>query len=138
MATGAGDFPYNNYSSANTTITIGGTWDCQPYYSPPTWVAQPAIVYQPYPVYTPYPVPVETKKENIMKVFGILVVDKRECKILLEKNVVAKDRETAMLDLDLDKDIRDKIKKNEIDFIFSERGSFEKVERHAKVVEIKE
>lgn len=77
-------------------------------------------------------------KEGLMKVFEVLVIDKRECKVLDQKVIVAQDRETAMLDLDLAPDIREKIKRSEVEFIFAEKGSFTKVERKVRISELKE
>jgi len=77
-------------------------------------------------------------KEGLMKVFEVLVIDKRECKVLDQKVIVAQDRETAMLELDLAPEVRAKVKKNEIEFIFTERGSFTKVERKVKISDLKD
>jgi hypothetical protein len=67
------------------------------------------------------------KEENLMKVFEITVVDKKECEILSQHKVIAKDSETAMLDLDLTPEVKKKVKKGQVEFIFNELGSFERI-----------
>lgn len=82
----------------------------------------------------------ETKKEveNLMTVYEITVVDKRECEILHEQKVIAKDTETAMLELDLTPEIKKKVRKNLVEFIFNEIGSFKKVERKIKLKDLED
>jgi hypothetical protein len=80
----------------------------------------------------------EKKKEGLMKVYEVLVIDKKECKVLLSQTVIAKDKETAMLELDLTLDIKSRVKQNLVEFIFTEKGSFTKVERKVKIEELKE
>jgi len=80
----------------------------------------------------------KTKEENLMKVFEVTVVDKKECEIIHEQKVVSKDKETAMLELDLTPEIKKKVKKDLIEFIFNEIGSFTKVERKIKVKDLEE
>jgi len=77
----------------------------------------------------------ETKKskEDVMKIFEVYVIDKKECEVLLKKDVIAADKEKAMLELDLTPEIRKKVKKNEIEFIFSEKGQFTKIEPRLKL-----
>lgn len=76
----------------------------------------------------------KTKKqeENVMKVYEVIVVDKKECEILNVQKIVAKNTETAMLDLELAPDVKKKVKKNQIEFIFNELGEFKKTERKIK------
>jgi len=71
----------------------------------------------------------QENKEEIksMNVYEIIIVDKRECEIILTKKIIAKDTETAMLDLDLDSEVKKKVKKDEIQFIFVKKGSFEPI-----------
>lgn len=78
------------------------------------------------------------KEENVMVVYEVIVVDKKECKVLHTQTVIAKDKQSAMLELDLTPDVKTKNKKNEIEFIFTEKGTFTKVERKVKIEEIKE
>jgi 5'-3' exonuclease len=68
------------------------------------------------------------ENKNVMKIYEVIVVDKKECEIIKQQKIVAKDTETAMLDLTLENEVKIKVKKNEIKFIFNELGSFEKVE----------
>jgi len=78
------------------------------------------------------------QKEKIMGVFEVIVVDKKECEILHKQHVVAKDKETAMLELDLTPEIRKKVKKNLIEFIFTDLGSFTRVEKKIVVREVED
>jgi hypothetical protein len=78
----------------------------------------------------------KTKEENLMKVFEVTVIDRKECEIIHEQKVVAKDKEIAMLDLNLTPEIKKKVKKNLIEFIFNEIGTFTKVERKIKVKDL--
>jgi len=82
----------------------------------------------------------ETKKEdeNLMTVYEVTVVDKRECEILHEQKVIAKDTETAMLELDLTPEMKKKVRKNLVEFIFNEIGSFKKVERKIKLKDLED
>ena len=80
----------------------------------------------------------EKKEDNIMRVYEVIVVDAKECEILKQQNVIAKDTETAMLEVDLTPEIRKQVKKGEIKFIFNELGNFEKVERQIRVKELVE
>jgi hypothetical protein len=78
----------------------------------------------------------ENKKEkNVMKIYEVIVVDAKECEILKKQDVIAKDTESAMLELDLTLEIRKKVKKDEVKFIFTEKGSFTKVEKKLKIKE---
>jgi hypothetical protein len=143
---------------------IPGQWDwpsTTPYVQPQPYVyPNPTIQLPPYP-WTVELNPIESEKqraeiatqiekilsehlktpklkEGLMKVFEVLVIDKRECKVLDQKVIVAQDRETAMLDLDLAPETREKIKRSEVEFIFAEKGSFTKVERKVRISELKE
>ena len=78
------------------------------------------------------------KEENLMKIYEVIVIDAKECEILKKQDVVAKDTETAMLELDLTPEIRKKVKKGEVKFIFNEKGEFTKYERKIKVKELTE
>lgn len=78
------------------------------------------------------------EEENLMKVFEVTVIDRRECEILHEQKVIAKDKETAMLELNLTPEIKKKVKKDLIEFIFNEIGSFTKAERKIKVKDLVE
>jgi hypothetical protein len=78
----------------------------------------------------------KAKEENLMKVFEVTVVDKRECEILHEQKVIAKDTETAMIELNLTPEIKKKARKNLIEFIFNEIGSFTKAERKVRVKDL--
>lgn len=80
----------------------------------------------------------EKKEDNTMRVYEVIVVDAKECEILKQQNVIAKDTETAMLEVDLTLEIRKQVKKGEVKFIFNELGSFEKVERQIRVKELVE
>lgn len=73
-----------------------------------------------------------------MRVYEVIVVDTKECEILKQQNVIAKDTETAMLEVDLTPEIRKQVKKGEIKFIFNELGNFEKVDRQIRVKELVE
>jgi len=155
----------NTVTNSNSTITSGITWIPwqQPYTGDPlpNWDYGTAPYY-PYIEIQPWPYPksksdeeikkileeflkqkeeakkLKSKEENLMKVFEILVIDKKECKVLHQQIVIAKDKETAMLDLDLTLEIRGKVKKNLIEFIFNEKGQFAKVERKLEIKELKE
>lgn len=82
---------------------------------------------------------VKNKEEDkLMKVYEVIVVDAKECEVIKQQNVIAKDTETAMLEIDLAPETRKKVKKGEVKFIFNELGSFEKVERQVRVKEIVE
>jgi hypothetical protein len=116
-------------------------WD-QPYGPTIQPVVQP-IIHQPWNV--SYPIVKEdinfeklnemiekhlnknTIKEDIMKVFEVVVVDKKECEIILEKKVIAENTEKAMIDLELTSEIKQKVKKGEIEFIFKDLGQFERI-----------
>ena len=78
----------------------------------------------------------KAKEANLMKVFEVTVIDRRECEILHEQKVIAKDTETAMIELDLTPEIKKKARKNLIEFIFNEIGSFTKAERKIKVKDL--
>jgi hypothetical protein len=73
------------------------------------------------------------KEENIMKIFEIYVIDKKECEVIIKKDVIAADKEKAMLELDLTPEMKKKVRKNEIEFIFSEKGQFAKIEPRLKL-----
>ncbi len=77
-------------------------------------------------------------KENEMQVYEVTVVDKKECEILLEQKVIARDETTAMLDLELTPEMRKKVKKGEVEFIFKTIGSFHKISRKLRVKDIEE
>lgn len=64
-------------------------------------------------------------KKDIMKVYEVVVIDKRSCEILGEQKVTARDTETAAFQLDLTGDVKKRVKNDEIKFIFKELGSFE-------------
>lgn len=64
-------------------------------------------------------------RKDIMKVYEVVVVDKRSCEILGEQKVTARDTETAAFQLDLTGDVKKRVKNDEIKFIFKELGSFE-------------
>ena len=65
----------------------------------------------------------------IMNIYEVLVIDRKECTVLTKQdNIIAKDEKSAMLELDLSKEIKAKVKKDEIVFIFTKKGSFEKLE----------
>lgn len=147
---------------SSTNNCTDWTYAVYPYYGSPYGVGDPMPITV-YPDYTLcpsvwYPVPVEKeeldeekfkkiiqeafdrqktnkKEENIMKVFDVIVVDKKECEILMEKKIIAKDSETAMLELDLTPEIRKRVKKNQIEFIFRDVGQFNRLERKIKVEE---
>lgn len=70
----------------------------------------------------------QKRSSNMMNVYEVIVVDKKSCEMIKEQKVIAKDTETAMLDLDLNSDIRKKVKSGEIEFIFKKLGDFEKIE----------
>jgi len=72
----------------------------------------------------------ETQMENksIMKVFKVIVVDKKSCEILHEQKVIAKNKEFAMLKLNLTKEQMNKVEDDSIEFIFAILGEFEKIE----------
>jgi len=78
----------------------------------------------------------KTKEEDLMNVFEITVIDRRECEILHEQKIIAKDKETAMLELDLTPEIKKKVRKNLVEFIFNEIGSFTKAQRKIKVKDL--
>lgn len=78
------------------------------------------------------------KEENLMYVYEVTVVDKKECEILHEQKVIAKDTETAMLELDLTPEIKKKVRKNLVEFIFNEIGSFKKVDRKVRLKDLEE
>lgn len=113
---------------------------------------QPQIGNTPYPWISTYPFDenklklievdkekkTEAKEENLMKVFEVTVVNKKECEIIHEQKVIAKDRGTAMLELDLTPEIKKEVKKDLIEFIFNEIGTFTKVERKIKVKDLEE
>ena len=132
----ATDYDYTIGCSDNNT-----TGDCQYWYQPtytipmPTYVPTPVVI--PSIWITPLP-PVtvvaikEEKMEDRMFIYEITVVDKKECKILTNQTVVAKDRQSAMLELDLTPEIKLKNKKGEIEFIFIEKGAFNKIEKETK------
>lgn len=80
----------------------------------------------------------EKEEDNLMRVYEVIVVDAKECEVLKQQTVIAKDTETAMLEMDLTPEIRKQVKKGEVKFIFNELGSFEKVERQIRVKEIVE
>jgi len=64
-----------------------------------------------------------------MNIYEVLVIDRKECTVLTKQdNIIAKDEKSAMLELDLSKEIKAKVKKDEIVFIFTKKGSFEKLE----------
>jgi hypothetical protein len=130
-----------NWTIADWNVYPGGVYIGDPMPMPSTtpWI-QPVIqpYYPPWPP-LPYVLTEDRKpKERLMKVFEVLVIDKRECKVLDQKTIVAQDRETAMLDLDLAPEVRAKVKKQEVEFIFTERGSFTKVERKIKIADLKD
>lgn len=79
------------------------------------------------------------KEDKLMRVYEVIVVDAKECEVLKhETAVIAKDTETAMLDMDLTPEVRKKVKKGDVKFIFNELGNFEKVERQIRVKELVE
>lgn len=78
------------------------------------------------------------KEKNLMKVFEVTVIDRRECEILHEQKVIAKDTETAMIELDLTPEIKKKSRKNLVEFIFNEIGSFTKAERKVRVKDLED
>lgn len=134
------------------TYTVSaGTINCTDIYYPSTtdntWFIGD-IHYDPYPFWrSGYMAPskedmlVKTQKrkeDNLMRIYEVIVVDAKECEIIKEQNVVAKDTETAMLEVELTPEMRKKVKKGEIKFIFNELGSFEKVERQIRVKELAE
>lgn len=80
----------------------------------------------------------EKEEENLMRVYEVIVIDAKECEILKQQNVIAKDTETAMLEMDLTPEVRKQVKKGDVKFIFNELGSFEKVEKQIRVKEIVE
>jgi hypothetical protein len=134
----------SNGITYNGTISINPTPDWN--YYEPTYT-QP-VINVPVPTYVPVPMPVvviptiwvspptviikEEKMEERMFVYEITVIDKKECKILTSQTVVAKDRQSAMLELDLTPEIKSANKKGEIEFIFTEKGAFNKVEKKEK------
>src|SRR5208337_452331 len=140
------------FLTANNNCTIGisdcgtGTncptyqyWDNGNYYQPTYTIPIPTYIPMPMPVIIPsiwiMPLPVaikEEKMEDKMFIYEITVVDKKECKILTNQTVVAKDRQSAMLELDLTPEIKLKNKKGEIEFIFIEKGAFNKIEKKEK------
>jgi hypothetical protein len=128
-----GDFNWNSNTTWTTT-----NWIYHPYYGWPQPYTGDPILGGWETICTPF-VCQEKPKEGLMKIFDVLVVDKKECKVLTEqKNIVAKDRETAMLDLDLTPEIREKVKSGLVEFIFNEKGQFTKIERKVKIEELKE
>ena len=116
----------------------GGQWDNGNWYQPwcPAPTPQPLPVYIPTPVYVPtYMPPIvikEEKMEEKMFIYEVIVVDKKECKVLTNQTAVAKDKQSAMLELDLTPEMKALNKKGEIEFIFIEKGSFNKIEKKTK------
>ena len=74
----------------------------------------------------------KTEEKKLMYLYNITVIDKVCNTILYSKNVIAKDEKSAMLDLDLTKDIKAKVKKDEIAFIFDNKGSYEPTVKDSK------
>ncbi len=132
--------------SYTTTTTIGvsdgtsGQWDngnwYQPTYTTPIPTYIPPVIVIPsiwiWPPTLPTVIIKEEKMEDRMFIYEITVVDKKECKILTNQTVVAKDRQSAMLELDLTPEMKLKNKKCEVEFIFIEKGTFNKIEKKEK------
>lgn len=126
----------DNVSTNCTTGDTSGQWDninwYQPTYTIPmfTYVPVPVVIIPTIWILPPTVVTIrEEKMEDRMFVYEITVVDKKECKILTNQTVVAKDRQSAILELDLTLEIKQKNKKGEIEFIFIEKGAFNKIEK---------
>jgi hypothetical protein len=133
----------NNISTTTTTIGVSdgttGQWDNGNWYQPTYTIPLPTYIPVSVPVVIPsiwiLPSPPtvvtikEEKMEDKMFIYEVTVVDKKECKILTNQTVVAKDRQSAMLELDLTPEIKLKNKKGEIEFIFIEKGAFNKIEK---------
>ena len=155
------NLPYSITTSGTTMTTTSGYWQVgdwqQPYIGDPIpeWgrYETPCTPYTITPFITPYPyqdnneeikkllqevLNKKTEDKLMMKVFKILVIDKKECKVFHEQTVIAKDKETAMLDLDLTPEIKEKVKKGLIEFIFDEKGQFTKVERKVEIKDLKD
>jgi hypothetical protein len=111
-------------------------WDNINYYQPTYTIPMPAYI--PMPVIipatwiTPVVVAKEERMEERMFIYEVIAVDKKECKILTSQTVIAKDRQSAMLELDLTPEMKVKNKKGEIEFIFIEKGAFNKIEKKEK------
>lgn len=70
-----------------------------------------------------------------MKVYDVVVVDTKECEILLRETVIAEDEKAAMLELPVTDDIKQKQRKEQIRFIFNEVGGFNRYTRKVRIKE---
>lgn len=145
------DMDNNIWTTDNSMMHISWpqheiTWvgDPLPYYDPGKWTYPPII-----PITTNCPAEKDSsafrkiiealnnekeqrRSSNMMNVYEVIVIDKKSCEMIKEQKVIAKDTETAMLELDLSPDIRKKVKNGEVEFIFKKLGEFEKIEEDKK------
>lgn len=104
------------YSDCTLTTDYVYKWDdCVNYWNPQK--PQQTIIIQ------------QNMEENIMYIFDVTIVDKKECELIKNMKVIAETKEAAILEVELTQEQKKKIKKGEIEIIFNEIGTFKKIER---------
>lgn len=75
-------------------------------------------------------------QEGYMQIYDVVAVDTKECEVLVTiDGVIAEDEKKAMLELDLDKETRKKIKQGMVELVFRHIGEFKKYTKRVKIEE---
>jgi len=119
-----------NGTAAGWTITITDNTDTtnSPALKWEYYISEPIIVGCFPPI---------TKHEEVfeMQVYDVVVVDTKECEVLLRQQVIAEDEKAAMLELDITDDIKKKQRKGQAKFIFNQIGGFNRYTRKVRIKE---
>jgi len=106
------DFAYWASTRATSTVFLGSYYD----YGPTVGVDKP-------------------KREGWMNLFQYWVIDRKTCAVLGKGEIIAENKEDALLAVTLSEDDRKRVASEEITVIINSVGGFEKYKTRVKIVE---